>query len=245
MIVDQSILFPLVVLLAFVAFLVAAIVYSRSEKEPDSLQRRFLPRFYAYAMLFISSLIILIGGGLLLKAAFSYPLGIEFSYQGQPIYTEFEVVEVQPVPPTEPPPPIPTPVPEWKPPTFKGIEYREEERLRDLLSGTASVLMGTIFLALHWALRNRVENREERRLSFLNRAYLMVSGIVYGGLSLVMLPMGLYQLVEFYFVPRGDPEQTFWSWPIPGDTLGYALVALVLWLWILPQLFKSLGGERE
>ena len=244
MIVDQSILFPLVVLLAFVAFLVAAIVYSRSEKEPDSLQRRFLPRFYAYAMLFISSLIILIGGGLLLKAAFSYPLGIEFSYQGQPIYTEFEVVEVQPVPPTEPPPPIPTPVPEWKSPTFKGIEYREEERLRDLLSGIASVLMGTIFLALHLALRNRVESRVDRPFSFLNKAYLMVSGVVYGGLSLVMLPMGLYQLIEFYFVPRGDPEQTLWSWPIPGDTLGYAFVALVLWLWILPQLFKNLGEER-
>ncbi len=244
MILGQSILFPLIVLLAFVSFLVAAIVYFRGEKEPDSLQRRFLPRFYAYAMLFISSLIILIGGGLLLKAAFAFPLDIEFSYQGQPIYTEFEVVEVQPVPPTEPPPPIPTPVPEWKSPTFKGIEYREEERLRDLLNGATLVGVGALFFALHWALRKRVESQEERALSFLNKAYLMVSGVVYGGLSLVMLPMGLYQLIEFYFIPRGDPEQTLWSWPIPGDTLGYAFVALILWLSILPQLFKSLGEER-
>jgi len=223
----QSILFPLVVLLAFVSFLVAAIVYFRSEKEPDPLRRRFLPRFYAYAMLFISSLILLIGGGLLLKAALSYPLGMEFSYRGQPIYAEVEPGMVQ-----------------WKPPPFEGIEYRGEERLRDLLNGAASLVMGAIFLALHWALRNRVERREERPYSFLNKAYLMVSGVVYGGLSLVLIPMGLYQLIEFYFVPRGDPEQTIWSWPIPGDTLGYAFVALVLWLWILPQLFKSLGGER-
>lgn len=227
MVVSQSILFPLVILLAFVAFLVAAIVYFRSEKEPDPLQRRFLPRFYAYAMLFISSLIILIGGGLLLKAALSYPLGMEFSYRGQPIYAEVEPEMVQ-----------------WEPPPFEGVEYRAEERLRDLLNGSASLVMGGLFLALHWALRNRVESQEERALSFLNRAYLMVSGVVYGGLSLVMLPMGLYQLIEFYFVPRGDPEQTLWSWPIPGDTLGYALVALVIWLWILPQLFKSLGEER-
>lgn len=227
MVVSQSILFPLVVLLAFVAFLVAAIVYFRSEKESDPLQRRFLPRFYAYAMLFISSLIILVGGGLLLKAALSYPLGMEFSYRGQPIYAEVEPAMVQ-----------------WEPPPFEGIEYRAEERLRDLLNGSASLVMGGLFLALHWALRNRVESQEERALSFLNRAYLMVSGVVYGGLSLVMFPMGLYQLIEFYCVPRGDPEQTLWSWPIPGDTLGYALVALVLWLWILPQLFKSLGEER-
>ncbi len=225
--VGQSILFPLVVLLAFVSFLVAAIVYFRSEKEPDPLQRRFLPRFYAYAMLFISSLILLIGGGLLLKAALSYPLGMEFSYRGQAIYAEGEP---------------------WRagPPSIEDIEYREEERLRDLLNGTASVVMGGLFLALHWALRNRVESQEERPHSFLNKAYLMVSGVVYGGLSLVLIPMGLYQLIEFYFVPRGDPTaETFWSWPIPGDTLGYALVSLVLWLWILPQLFKSLGGERS
>ena len=227
MILGQSILFPLLLLLSFVSFIVAAIVYFRSEKEPDPLQRRFLPRFYAYAMLFISSLVILIGGGFLLKAALSYPLGREFSYRGQPIYAEVEPGMVQ-----------------WEPPPFGGIEYREEERLRDLLNGGASVVMGGLFLALHWALRNRVESQEERSLSFLNKAYLMVSGVVYGGLSLVLFPIGLYQLIEFYFVPRGDPEQTLWNWPIPGDTLGYAFVALVLWLCILPQLFKSLGEER-
>jgi len=225
---SQSVLFPLVVLLAFVSFLVAAIVYFRSEREPETLQRRFLPRFYAYTMLFISSLIILIGGGLLLKALLSYPLGMEFSYRAQPIYAEVEPGKMY-----------------MEPPPFEGIEYREEERLRDLLNGGASFVMGGLFLALHWALRNRVESQKERPLSFLNRAYLMVSGVVYGGLSLVMLPMGIYQLIEFYLVPRGDPEQTLWSWPIPGDTLGYALVALILWLWVLPQLFRSLGLEKS
>jgi len=230
MILGQSILFPLVVLLAFVSFVVAAIVYFRSEKEPEPLQRRFLPRFYAYAMLFISSLILLIGGGRLLKAAFSYPLGMEFSYRGQPIYAEEEPETMYRV----------------MGPTIEGIEYREEEeRLRGLLDGGASVVIGGLFLALHWVLRNRVESQKERPLSLLNKAYLMVSGVVYGGLSLVLIPMGLYQLIEFYFVPRGDPTaETFWSRPIPGEALGCALMALVLWLWILPQLFKSLGGER-
>ena len=224
--VSQSFLLPLIVLLAFVSFVVAAIVYFRSEKEPEPLQRRFLPRFYAYAMLFISSLLLLIGGGLLLKAGLSYPLGMEFSYRGQPIYAEGGPWRVGP-------------------PPIEDIEYREEDRLRDLLNGGASVVTGAIFLVLHRALRNRMESREERPHSFLNRAYLMVSGVVYGGLSLVLIPTGLYQLIEFYFVPRGDPTaETFWSWPIPGDTLGYAFVALALWLWILPQLFKSLGGER-
>jgi hypothetical protein len=194
-----SILFPLVVLLGFVSFVVVAVVYFRSEKEPEPLQRRFLLRFYAYAMLFISSLILLIGGGLLLKAALSYPLGMEFSYGGPPLSSG-------------------------------------RARLRDLLNGVTFVGTGTLFLALHWALRNRVEGLDERRLSFLNKGYLMMSGVVYGGLSLALFPMGLYQLIEFYFFS--------WSRPVPGDVVGYALVALFLWLWILPQLFKSLGLEK-
>ena len=235
------IVFALAAVLSFVSFVVAAIVYFRREREPEALQRRFLPRFYAYAMLFISSLILLIGGGLLLKAVLSYPLGMEFSYRGRLIYAE--------APRPAPTPPAMTEVREyetyWEPPPFEGIEYPREDRLRDILSGATFVAVGGLFLAVHWVLRNRVESTEERSLSFLSRAYLMVSGVVYGGLCLALIPTGLYQLVDFYLVPRGDPEATIWSWLVPGNTLGYALVALALWLWTLPQLFKSLGLEKS
>jgi hypothetical protein len=237
----QSIAIPLAVLFSFVSLLVAAIVYFRSEKEPERLQLRFLTRFYAYAMLFISSLILFVGGGLLLKAALSYPLGLEFSYRGQPIYAETR----RPLPT----PPTVTGQPEretyWEARALEGVEYRGEERIRDLLSGATLVGAGGLFLAFHWVLRNRLESRDERSASFLNKAYLMVSGVVYGGLSLVLVPTALFQLIEFYLLPRGDPETTIWSWPIPGDALGYALIALALWLWALPQLFRSLGLERS
>jgi len=236
----QPIVFALVVFLSSVSFVVAAIVYFRSEQEPDALQWRFLPRFYAYAMLFISSLILLVGGGLLLKAGLSHPLGMEFSYRGQLVYAE--------IPQPLPTPPAVTEEPEderyWGPPPFEGIQYPEEDRLRDLLHGATFVVVGGLFSVVHWFLRNRVESRDERSLSFLNRAYLMVSGVVYGGLCLALIPTSLHQLMLFYLVPRGDPERTIWSWPVPGDTLGYALVALALWLWAFPQLFKSLGLER-
>jgi hypothetical protein len=225
--VAESVLLPLIFFLSFASFLVAAVVYFRSEKEPEALQRRFLPRFYAYAMLFVSSLVLLIGGGLLLKAALAFPLGMEFSYQAQPIYGEVEAQNEC-----------------MEPGPFEGIQYREEDRVRDLLSGAALAAMGAIFLISHQVLRNRVEDQDERLHSFLNKAYLMVSGVVYGGLTLVMLRMGLYQLIEFYFVPRGDPEQTLWNWPIPGNALGYAVVALILWLLVLPHFFRSFGGEN-
>ena len=223
----QAIVFPLIVVLTFASFIVAAIAYFRSEREPEALQRRFLARFYAYAMLFVSCLMLLVGGGLVLKGALSYPLGVEFSYPGQPVYAQVE----------EPQPPLP--YARVEEPVIERIEYREENRVADLLNGATFAGAGGLFLALHWLLRGRVESKEERRLSFLNKAYLTTSGVVYGGLCLVLVPMGLYKLIYFYLMPRADVGE-FWSWPVPGETVGYALVALALWLWALPQLFASL-----
>ncbi len=225
----ESIVYPLVILLSSVSFVVAVIAYFRSDQEPEALQRRFLPRFYAYAVLFFSSVILLIGGGLLLKAALSYPVGLEFSYRGQPIYAEAIYEESRPYP---------------EPPQFERVEYREEWRLRDLLTGATLVATAGLFLALHWVLRNRLESREERSVSFLNRAYLMVSGVVYGGLSLVLVPTALQQLIEYCFLPRGDPETTVWSWPIPGGSLGYAIASLALWLWAVAILLRNLRSEQ-
>ena len=240
----QTIVFPAVILLSSVSFVLAALVYFRSEKEPEPLQRRFLPRFYAYAVLFLSSLILLVGGGLLLKAGLSYPLGLEFSYPGQPVYAE--VPRPVPTPTAVSPTPVtegPEPPAYVELPQFEGLEYWEEERLRDLLNGATLLGTGGLFFAAHYVLRNRLESREERSVSFLNRAYLMVSGVVYGGLCLVLIPTALYQTIEFYLVPRGDPETTFWSWPLPGDYLGYAIVSLGLWLWAVSALLRSSGSE--
>ena len=224
----ESIVYPLLILLSAVSFIVAVIVYFRSEKEPEALQRRFLPRFYAYAVLFFSSVVLVVGGGLLLKAALSYPLGLEFSYRGQPVYAEVVYEESRPY---------------LEPPEFERVEYRQEWRLTDLLNGATLVATGSLFLASHWVLRNRLEGKEERPVSFLNRAYLMVSGVVYGGLSLVLIPTALRQLIEFYLLPRGDPETTLWTWPIPGASLGYALAAVAFWLWAVAILLRNLRFE--
>lgn len=234
-----AVVFPLIVLLAFASFIVAAVAYFRSERESEGLQRRFLPRFYAYAMLFVSCLMLLVGGGLVLKGALSFPLGVEFSYPGQPVYAQVEQPErCPPCPTVQESGLVEVPI-RVQEPIIERIEYREENRVADLLNGATFSAAGGLFLAVHWVLRSSVESKEERRLSFLNKAYLATSGVVYGGLCLVLVPMGLYKLIDFYLVPRVDVGE-FWSWPIPGETLGYALVALALWLWTLPQLFASL-----
>ncbi|NIN65499.1 MAG: hypothetical protein GTO63_12545, partial [Anaerolineae bacterium] len=61
MAIGADVLIPLILMLGFVAVLVAAIVYIRSEREPESLQQRFLHRFYAYAMMFLAALVLFTG----------------------------------------------------------------------------------------------------------------------------------------------------------------------------------------
>lgn len=226
---NATILFPLVIALGFISVAVTAIVYFRSERESESLQERFLLRFYVYAALFVSSLILFWGSGLLLKAGLAYAAGMPFSYRGERIYAEVEPGE-RPV----------------RQPEIKGIEYHKEERLRDLLSGAVFAAVGALSFAFHRILRDRVESAEERRLSFLNRGYLTVSGVVYGGVALVLIPMGIYQLLDYALVTYPQPHYA-WAEPGPGEILGFAMTALAIWLWILPHLFQTLGcgGKQE
>lgn len=79
--------------------------------------------------------------------------------------------------------------------------------------------------------------------SILNKGYLMVSAVVYGGVALVLIPLGLYQVAEFIVGPSPGP-QAYWRWPVPGEFLGFALLALALWLWVLPQLLRAFGDQR-
>jgi len=109
--------------------------------------------------------------------------------------------------------------------------------------GAAFALAGLFFFGLHLPLHRRLESREEQRLSFLNKGYLMVSAMIYGGLALVLIPLGLYQAVEFIVNPSPGPE-AYWRRPVPGEFLGFAFGALALWLWVLPQLLRVFGDQR-
>lgn len=227
MIMNASILIPLILILGFVSIAVTAIAYFRSEPEPKELQRRFLLRFYLYATLFMSSLILFVGSGLLLKVGFSYAAGMPFSYRGHPVYAKAYVEAELGRKPEEP--------------RLERIEYRQEERVRDLLTGATFTAVGGLSFALHRILRNRVESSGERLFSFLNKGYLTVSGVIYGGIALVLIPMGFYQLIDYALIAHPEPKD-IWQRPVPGEILGFAIAALAIWLSILPHLLKTLGG---
>jgi hypothetical protein len=177
-------------------------------------------------MLFVSLVIIFAGGGTLLRASLSYPFGMTFSYRGQII-----------VPTT-----LPTPREPPEPPKVERVEYREEERQRDLASGGAYTVVGLASLALHWALRRRVESPAEEEASFLRKGYLMISAVVFGVMAIVTAPLALYQLVIYAIMPSPPPE-TIWQREPPGDVLGFALLATAIWLWLLPQVLHAIAPE--
>lgn len=221
---NASVLIPLAVLLGFGSVAVAAVAYLRAEKEPEGLRRRFLHRFYAYVMLFIAALLLLFGGGTFVKAVLAYPLGMPFSYRGRLIYEEIRPEEEVRI----------------TPPQILDIQYDERQRTRDLSAGAAFAGVGVLAYGLHWALRNRVESVEERRRSFLYSGYLMVSGVLFGGIALVSIPIAIHQTLDYLLNPYS--KEDIWMRPVPGEVLGFALLALALWVWIVPPLFRRHEG---
>lgn len=215
--VGVGVLVPLILILGFVSVLVAAIVYIRSEKEPESLQRRFLHRFYAYAMMFLAALVIFTGGSLLTRAGLAYSLGMPFGYRGE-VDGRSGLRFLK----------------------ESDIHYDESLRTQDLYAGGAFAAIGVLAFLLHRSLRDRVESPEERRQSFLHKGYLMVHGVVFGGVALASIPMAVQQVTSYALISY--PAEEFFRRPTPGETLGFAVMALVLWAGIVPALFR---GQEE
>lgn len=223
--------FPLIIFLIAASFVVAAINYFRQEKEPPELASKFLFRFYAYSMLFISLLVAFYGASLTLKSSLSYPSGISFSYRGEPVYEKFSESRPSPSNVREMPPPEPK---------IKQVKYSSRQRKEDLTSGVTFLPVGILFFIVHYLLRRRLENEEEQRLSFLYRCYLLVNSIVYGGISLIALPAGLRDLLKFYLLEKPPlNEVSFFSLAAPGEMLSFALVAFLLWLFFIKKLLSK------
>lgn len=219
-----ALLVPLIVLLGIIALVLMVVAYFRGEVEPETLRRRLLPRFYVYAMLFIASLMILVGGGLLLKGGLAFAFGTPFSYRGEPVYEQFKPGE----------PPVKS-----GPPKLLEVKYRDEERARDLINGVSFAVFGLAAYIIHAALRRRVESQAEQRQSFLNKGYLVLSGIVFGGVALVLVPTAINDIANRFVINTPpDDISAFYQRPVPGEMLGFALVALGLWLLLLRQLFQ-------
>ncbi|NIN65498.1 MAG: hypothetical protein GTO63_12540 [Anaerolineae bacterium] len=68
----------------------------------------------------------------------------------------------------------------------------------------------------------------------------MVHGVVFGGVALASIPLAVHQIITYALI--SFPPDEFFRRPVPGEILGFAAMALVLWAGILPSLFRRQEG---
>lgn len=213
-------IFPLTVLLTLAGLLFIGISYSRRELQSKEVEATFLLQVYFFIVLLVSSFAIFWGSSLLIKAGVAYKFGLPFSYQG----------EIRPEPSMIPPPSPEAPTLKSHPLTPpKPIEIRYEEHLKekDVLQGAMFLLFGLLFFGIHKkAFRYIIGDTTH---AFLKKSYYLIGTLVYGGITLVSIPIALYTLLERMLFKEVITPENLYRLQYPGELLGYAIPALIIW----------------
>lgn len=115
----------------------------------------------------------------------------------------------------------------------RATEQRDHRRSEDLLRGITFTVFGAVIWGAHWGARRGLIPGGEGG-SALRRAYLMVGTVIFGVVTIAMLPNGIYQALSRALLPT--TEQVFRQ---PADSLGGGLAALPIWLLYLWQVVRD------
>ena len=116
----------------------------------------------------------------------------------------------------------------------KSLELRREARLKGLdralkegiIKGLTFTIVGALIWIAHVLGRGWLETREERE-SPINRIYLILVVVMFGVITLVNLPQGIFEGFRFYLL---DPLDEFGRNSPPGDKLGLAIATAPIWI---------------
>ena len=219
-------IFPLVIFLTLAGLLFVAISYPRREPESKEVESKFLLNVYFSLVLLISSFAVFWGASLMIKAGLAYQFGIPFSYQG-------EVKYPAPIMAKRPP----SPGEEMQPPKPMGITYEEHIREKDTLQGAMFLLFGILFFLAHQkASRYAIGDNVHK---FLTKSYHLIGTLVYGGITLVSIPLAFYTMLERALFKEILTPENLYRFQFPGELLGYAIPALIIWYSFFRHILKK------
>lgn len=218
-------IFPLTILLTLGGLIFVVVSYFKRNSETDELESKFLVLSYFYIAILISSFLIFWGAALNIKAGLAYGFGVPFSYQGEIKYKERPVaVELEKTPvPAEPKP--------------ESITYQDKIREKNILQGSMFLIFGAIFFVVHEkALRYILKGKIHK---FLSRAYHLLGTLVYGGITVVTVPMSIYAALERVLFKVSATPQNFYQQQLPGELLAYAIPGIIIWYLFFKKIMKE------
>lgn len=221
----MSILFPA----AFLGLLVALAVVFFQRRESLDLSPRGLLRGYLYLASLAGIVTLAIGLGSLANYGIATAFGTEVVYGGVPMARP-AIAPACPPGETRCPGPTEEQLEQQRRSQKEQTSRRHSE---DLLRGITFTAFGALFWAAHWAARRRIVGASEHGTG-LRRGYLMLGAVLFGLVTIVMLPTGLYQALAAALLPANE-----FSYRQPADSLGGGIAALPIWLVYLRELVSD------
>ncbi len=117
------------------------------------------------------------------------------------------------------------------------MQYAHEAALRqqnDMLRGITLVIFGVVFWGGHRFARARIDRGEERG-SVLHRAYNVLGTFVFGVGTVILLPVGIYQMLSVALIT--PPEDVFRQGF--ADSLTGGLASVPCWLVYLMRVVRA------
>ena len=113
----------------------------------------------------------------------------------------------------------------------------DARRAEDAVRGVTFAAFGLVFWLVHWLARNRVQGGDHGALA---RGYFLAGTAVFGVATVLLFPMGVYQALTFWLVPRAPGAFR----PGVQDSLAGGIVVLVIWLLYLRIVLSQLPSSR-
>ena len=118
------------------------------------------------------------------------------------------------------------------------LEQRDRRRGDDLVRGVTFTAFGALFWAAHWFTRRSFG--ADGSGSSLRRGYFMAGTLLFGLVTVVLLPWGIYQALSTAILP---PAPNQFNGGI-ADTLGGGLAALPVWLIYLRLVVRDVRSQE-
>jgi hypothetical protein len=116
---------------------------------------------------------------------------------------------------------------------------RDRRQQEDLLRGATLAAFGAVFWGGHYMARRRLGDVRENA-SALPRAYNVLGTFVFGVGTVILLPVGIYQVL---FVTLIAPAQDLYASGF-GDSLSGGIVSGAFWLVFLLRVVGAVRGEQ-
>lgn len=214
---------PLTILLTFGGLVFVFVSYFKRKSEDEEMESKFLVLSYFYIVLLISSFLIFWGAALNIKAGMAYGFGVPFSYQGELKYKDRPAIELEKTPVAPEP---------------EAIIYEDKIREKNILQGSMFLIFGAIFFIIHYKVLFYTLKGKTHK--FLSRSYHLLGTLVFGGVTLVSVPLSIYTALErILFKTAVTPENFYRAQLFPGELLGYAIPAIIIWYLFFKKITKE------